>query len=74
MDPIANQIYHAVKEKMEESGETTYEAYEELFDETMDELKDSGELTDDDNEEFIREQVIQMWDVYGDKLEETLIE
>lgn len=74
MEPIASEIYETVKEKMEESGEASYDAFEELVDETIDEFKDSGVITDDDNEEFIKEQVLEMWSVYEETLDENLNE
>lgn len=62
MEPIAEEIYILVKKKMAEQAAFTIDAYEELIDETIDYFREKGKLTDDDNEEFIKDQLMEMWE------------
>lgn len=61
MEPIAEEIYELVKKKMYEQGAFDRDAYEELVDETIGYFIEKGKLTDDDNEEFIKDQLTKMW-------------
>lgn len=63
MEPIAEEIYILVKKKMAEQAAFTIDAYEELIDETIDYFKEKGKLTDEDNDEFIKDQLMEMWEV-----------
>lgn len=62
MDPIAEEIYELVKTKVEEQGAYDRESYDEVIEETIEYFKEKGKLTDDDNEEFIKDQLHEMFD------------
>lgn len=70
MEPLAEEIYELVKKKMYEQGAFEKEAYEELIDETIEYFREKGKLTDDDNEEFIKDQLVDMWEIVQDEFAE----
>ena len=64
---IIEEILSLVKKKMSEQGGYTHEAYSEYVDETIDYFLEKGKLTDDDNLEFIKTSLLDMWtEVEGD--------
>jgi hypothetical protein len=67
MDPLAEEIYLLVKKKMSEQGAYDREAYRELIEETIEYFREKGKLTDDDNEEFIKDQLMEMWEFVRDE-------
>jgi len=70
MDPLTEEIYELVKKKVVEQAAYEREAYDQLVDETIEYFKEKGKLTDDDNEEFIKNQLSEMFEVLQDELAE----
>ena len=68
MDPLTEEIYELVKKKVVEQATYECEAYDQLVDETIEYFKEKGKLTDDDNEEFIKDQLSEMFEVLKDEL------
>lgn len=62
MEPIVQEIFELVKTKLREQAAYDYEAYVEVVDETIEYYREKGYLTDDDNDEFIRSQLLSMWE------------
>lgn len=62
MDPLTEEILNLVKKKMAEQGAYDRDAYKELVEETIEYFREKGKLTDDDNDEFIKDQLIAMWE------------
>lgn len=62
MDPIAEEIFQLVKKKMQEQGAYTRDAYKQYIEETIEYFKEKGKLTDDDNEEFIEDALLNMYE------------
>ena len=54
MEPLAQDIFDLVKIKMAEQGAYDYESYSAIVDETVEYFYEKGQITDDDNTEFIR--------------------
>ncbi len=61
MEPIAEEILTLVKKKMAEQAAYDRDAYKELVEETIEYFREKGKLTDDDNDEFIEDQLMDMW-------------
>jgi len=68
MDPLTEEIYELVKKKVVEQAAYEREAYNQLVDETIEYFKEKGKLTDDDNEEFIKDQLSEMFEVLQDEV------
>ena len=68
MDPLTEEIYELVKKKVVEQAAYEREAYNQLVDETIEYFKEKGKLTDDDNEEFIKDQLSEMFEVMKDEV------
>jgi hypothetical protein len=67
MEPIAEEILNLVKKKMAEQAAYDRDAYKELVEETIEYFREKGKLTDDDNDEFIEDQLMDMWSVVKDE-------
>ena len=61
------EILELVKKKMEEQAAYDRAAYEELVDETIGYFREKGKLTDEDSDEFIKNQLMAMWEVVQDE-------
>ncbi len=61
MESIAEEILILVKKKMAEQAAYDRDAYKELVEETIEYFREKGKLTDDDNDEFIKDQLMSMW-------------
>jgi hypothetical protein len=68
MDSLTEEILQLVKKKMREQGAYDRAAYREFIEETVEYFKEKGKLTDDDNEEFIIDQLMEMWEVVEERL------
>lgn len=68
MDELASEIYELVKKKMVEQGAYNRDSYDQLIDETIEYFREKGKLTNDDNDEFIREELMTMFEVAVDDL------
>lgn len=66
MEPIAEEILTLVKKKMAEQAAYDRDAYKELVEETIEYFREKGKLTDDDNDEFIKDQLMSMWGAVRD--------
>ncbi len=63
MDPIVGEIFELVKKKAAEQAAYDRASYDEIVDETVGYFKEKGKLTDDDNEEFIKDQLSEMFEM-----------
>lgn len=61
MDQLTEEIYELVKKKVVEQAAYEREAYDQLVAETIEYFKEKGKLTDEDNEEFIKDQLAEMF-------------
>jgi len=68
MDPITQEIFELVKVKMIETGGYDRDAYKQIVEETIEYYRERGLLSDDDNDEFIKDQILDMWDYVQDHL------
>jgi len=64
---ITEEILELVKKKMYEQGAYNRDAYAELVDETIEYFEEKGKLTDDDNIEFLKDQLMGMWEFVQDE-------
>jgi uncharacterized membrane protein (DUF106 family) len=62
MEGIIQEILNLVKKKMKEQGAYDREAYKQFVEETIDYFEEKGKLTDDDNLEFMEDQLLDMWE------------
>ncbi len=68
MENIVQEIYQLVKKKMREQGAYDRDAYGEFVNETIDYFSEKGKLSDDENEEFIKDQLMAMWEDFSDQI------
>ncbi len=66
METIIEEILQLVKKKMKEQGAYDFDAYKELVEETIQYFYEKGKLTDEDNDEFIEDQLLDMWESVKD--------
>ncbi len=62
MEPITQEIFELVKIKMQEQGAYDRDAFKQLVEETIEYYRERGLLTDDDNDEFIEDQILEQWE------------
>jgi len=62
MEGVTQEILNLVKKKMEEQGAYDRDAYKQFIKETIDYFEEKGKLTDDDNLEFMEDQLLDMWE------------
>ncbi len=67
MEILLEEILQLVKKKMREQAAYTHESYKDLVDETIIYFKEKGKITDDDNEKFIEDRLLQMWEFVQDE-------
>lgn len=63
MEGIAEEILQLVEKKMAEQGAYDRDAYKELVEETIEYFREKGKITNDDNDEFIEDQLMDMWEM-----------
>lgn len=68
MESIVEEILALVKKKMTEQAAYDRDAYKELVEETIEYFREKGKLTDNDNDEFIEDQLMDMWETVRDEL------
>ncbi len=73
MDPLIEEILQLVKKKMREQAAFDRDAYKELVEETIEYFREKGKLTDEDNDEFIEDQLLDMWSVVENEFSEHRI-
>lgn len=61
MEGILNEILILVKKKMREQGAYDYAAYKEYIDETIDYFIEKGKIDEDENIEFMKDRLMEMW-------------
>jgi hypothetical protein len=66
MEPIVEEILELVKKKMEEQAAYTHEAYRGLVEETIEYFREKGKISDEDNDKFIEDQLLTMWETVKD--------
>ena len=62
MEDILEQIYVLVKKKMKEQGAYDREAYKNFVVETIEYFNEKGKIDDDENEEWLKNQLMLMWE------------
>lgn len=67
MEEVIDEIYELVKKKMSEQGAYDRDSYRMFIDETIVYFHEKGKLTDEDNEKFIFDQLIQRWEFVRDE-------
>lgn len=67
MESIVDEILRLVKKKMIEQSGYDRDAYKQLVEETIEYFRERGKLTDDDNDEFIEDQLLDMWETVSDE-------
>lgn len=67
MESIVDEILQLVKKKMIEQSGYDRDAYKQLVEETIEYFRERGKLTDDDNDEFIEDQLMDMWEIVSDE-------
>ena len=70
MESIVGEILNLVKKKMAEQSAYDRDAYKELVEETINYFLEKGKLTDDDNLEFIEDQLMDMQETVRNELAE----
>jgi len=68
MEQIVNEIYELVKKKMSEQGAYDRNSYRLFIDETIIYFHERGKLTDNDNEKFIIDQLMERWEFAKEEL------
>jgi hypothetical protein len=68
MENVVQEIYQLVKKKMREQGAYDRDAYSEFVDEAIDYFYQRGKLSDDENESFIKDQLMAMWEDVADQV------
>ncbi len=66
METTIEEILQLVKKKMREQGSYDRDTYKELIEETIEYFRQKGKLTDEDNDEFIEDQLLDMWESMQD--------
>lgn len=67
MESLIKEILQLVKKKMAEQAAFDRDAYKELVEETIEYFREKGKLTDEDNDEFIEDQLLDMWESVRDE-------
>lgn len=73
MDPLTLEILQLVKKKMAEQAAFDRDAYKELVEETIEYFREKGKLTDEDNDEFIEDQLLDMWESVQNEFAKSII-
>ena len=71
MEDIIHEIMELSKKKMIEQGVFTHEAFRQIVDENIFYFLEKGKLDNDDNLEFIKDQVMGTWQWIQDEFAET---
>lgn len=70
MEPLVEEIYRLVRTKAKEQAAYDRNSYDQLVEETIDYFKERGKLTDEDNEEFIKNQLAEMFEAMQEEAAE----
>ena len=67
MEIILEEILDLVKKKMREQGAYDRDAYGQFIEETIFYFQERGKLTDDDNEDFIKKRLVEIYPIVKDE-------
>jgi len=67
MEKIIEEIFNLIKKKMKEQGGYNRDAYKDLVSETVDYFIEKGKISEDENIEFIKENLMRMWNYLENK-------
>lgn len=56
------KMLQLIKKKMREQGAYDRDSYKEFIEETIEYYRTKGEITDDDNDEFFEDQLLDLYD------------
>ena len=70
MDPIVQEIFDLIRIKILEQAAFDRDAYKQLVEETIEYYRERGLLTDDDNDEFIEDQLLDQWEWLQDHIKD----
>lgn len=62
MDILAQEIFDLVMIKLREQAAYSRDAYKEIVEETIEYFNERGKISDDENMEFIKDQLMGMWE------------
>lgn len=62
MEPLAQEIFELVMIKLREQAAYNRDAYKQLVEETLDYFNERGKIDEDENVEFIEDQLMNMWE------------
>lgn len=62
MDSLMEKMLQLIKKKMREQGAYDRDSYKEFIEETIEYYRTKGEITDDDNDEFFEDQLLDLYD------------
>lgn len=62
MEPLAQEIFELVLVKLREQAAYNRDAYKQLVEETIDYFNERGKIDEDENLEFIEDQLMSMWE------------
>ena len=70
MEALVEEILQLVKIKMREQAAYDQASYRALIDETITYFHEKGKITDDDNEKFIIDRLMEMWEYVQEEFSE----
>lgn len=70
MSELTDKIFQLAKKKLAEQGDYSREVYGQMIDEAIDFYQSRGELDDDENLEFIKNELLERWEWLEDKIAE----
>jgi hypothetical protein len=62
MEPLTQEIFELVMIKLREQAAYNRDAYKQLVEETLDYFNERGKIDEDENVEFIEDQLMNMWE------------
>lgn len=74
MDQIVGEIFELTIKKMAEQGTFGHNDYKTLIEESIEYYRQYGRLTDDDNDEFIEDELLERWPAAKKRLEDRTAE
>ena len=67
MEGTIQEILLLVKKKILEQGAYDRDAYKQLIEETIEYFKERGKIDDDENDEFLKDQLMDMYENVQDE-------
>jgi hypothetical protein len=62
MEPLTQEIFELVMIKLRVQAAYNRDAYKQLVEETLDYFNERGKIDEDENVEFIEDQLMNMWE------------